>query len=77
VQIDVAEAALDPTEVVRLVHGYLDAVGDKLRAGDVIIGGSLVTAAPLGEDERIGLEIDGLSPVSLAATSQSSSARSP
>jgi 2-keto-4-pentenoate hydratase len=77
VQIDVAEAALDPTEVVLLVGGYLDAVGDRLRAGDVIIGGSLVTAARLGEDERIGLEIDGLPPVSLEATSQSSSARSP
>jgi 2-keto-4-pentenoate hydratase len=80
VHIDVAQAALDPTEVVRLVAGYLDAVGDKLRAGDAIIGGSLVTAVPLGEDERVELEIDGLGSVALEVLRQprqSKSARSP
>ena len=45
--------------------GYLEAVGDALRAGDVIIAGSLVTAVPLGGDERVALEIDGLGSVAL------------
>ena len=63
--IDVAQAALDPAEVVLLVSGYLEAVGDALSAGDVIIAGSLVTAVPLGGDERIALEIDGLGSVAL------------
>jgi 2-keto-4-pentenoate hydratase len=64
-EIDVAAAALPPAEVVRLVGGYLEAVGDGLRAGDVIIAGSLVTAAPLEADERVELEIDGLGSVAL------------
>jgi 2-keto-4-pentenoate hydratase len=63
--IDVAQAALDPAEVVRLVGGYLEAVGDALRPGDVIIAGSLVAAVPIGGDERIALEIDGLGSVSI------------
>jgi 2-keto-4-pentenoate hydratase len=63
--IDVAQAALDPADVVRLVSGYLEAVGDGLRSGDVIIAGSLVTAVPLEADERVELEIDGLGSVAL------------
>ena len=63
--IDVAQAALDPVEVVRLVSGYLEAVGDTLSTGDVIIAGSLVTAVPLGGDERVALEIEGLGSVAL------------
>lgn len=63
--IDVAQAALYPAEVVRLVGGYLEAVGDTLSAGDVIIAGSLVTAVPLGGDERVALEIVGLGSVAL------------
>ena len=31
----------------------------------MIIGGSLVTAVPIGEDERVELEIDGLGSVAL------------
>jgi 2-keto-4-pentenoate hydratase len=67
--IDVAEAALDPAEAVRLVSGYLEAVGDTLSAGDVIIAGSLVPAVPLGGDEQVTLEIDGLGSVALELTS--------
>ena len=63
--IDVAAAALDPAEVVGLVRGYLEAIGEELRAGEVIIAGSLVTAMPLGEDERVVLEIDRLGSVAL------------
>jgi 2-keto-4-pentenoate hydratase len=63
--IDVAEAGLDPAGVIGLVRGYLEAVGEELRAGEVIIAGSLVTAAPLGGDERLVLEIDGLGSVAL------------
>ena len=54
-----------PAGVVRLVSGYLEAVGDTLSGGDVIIAGSLVTAAPLGGDERVALEIEGLGSVAL------------
>jgi 2-keto-4-pentenoate hydratase len=63
--IDVAQAALDPAVTVRLVSGYLEAVGDALRPGDVIIAGSLVAAAPLSGDERVALDIDGLGSVAL------------
>jgi 2-keto-4-pentenoate hydratase len=67
--IDVAQEALDPGVVVRLVSGYLKAVGDTLSAGDVIIAGSLVPAVPLGGDEQVTLEIDGLGSVALELTS--------
>jgi 2-keto-4-pentenoate hydratase len=67
--IDVEQAALDPAEVVRLVGGYLEAVGDMLSGGDVIIAGSLVPAVPLGGDERVELEIDGLGSVELEISS--------
>jgi len=63
--IDVAAAALDPGEVVRLVGGYLEAVGDALLPGDVIIAGSLVTAIPLEESGSVELEIDRLGAVAL------------
>jgi len=63
--IDVAEAALAPREVVGLVSGYLEAVGERLHAGDVIIAGSLVPAAPLAGSERVELEINGLGSVAL------------
>jgi 2-keto-4-pentenoate hydratase len=63
--IDVAAAALDPAAVVRLVGGYLNAVGDALRAGDVIIAGSLVPALPLEGEGRVELEIAELGSVAL------------
>ena len=65
VTIDVAAASLHPADVVRLVGGYLEAVGDGLRAGDVIIAGSLVTALPLEGDGRVELEVDSLGAVTL------------
>ena len=65
VVIDVAAAALDPAQVVRLVNGYLEAVGERLLPGDVIIAGSLVTAVPLDGDGRVVLEIDSLGEVTL------------
>jgi 2-keto-4-pentenoate hydratase len=71
VDIDVGQAALDPAEVVRIVRGHLRAIGDDLKAGDVIIAGSLVTAVPLAQDERIELEIDGLGSVALEIRSAS------
>ena len=69
VTIDVAAAALDPGDVVRLVGGYLEAVGDRLLAGDVIIAGSLVTAIPLEGAGRVELEIDSLGSVALEVRS--------
>jgi 2-keto-4-pentenoate hydratase len=71
ISIDVAQAALAPAEVVRLVGGYLEAVGDELRAGDVIIAGSLVPAVPLAVNERVELEIDALGSVALEVRSAS------
>jgi 2-keto-4-pentenoate hydratase len=65
VTIDVAESALDPLEVVRLVAGYLEARGDSLRPDDVIIAGSLIRAVPLEGDEQVALEVEGLGSVSL------------
>jgi 2-keto-4-pentenoate hydratase len=63
--IDVAQAALDPEAVVGLVGRYLDAVGETLRAGDVIIAGSLVTALPVEGDARVELDIERLGRVAL------------
>jgi 2-keto-4-pentenoate hydratase len=64
-EIDVAAAALDPADVVRLVGGYLEAVGDELLPGDVIIAGSLVTAIPLAASGRVELEMGRLGTVAL------------
>jgi 2-keto-4-pentenoate hydratase len=51
------------------VRGYLEAIGEELRAGEVIIAGSLVTAMPLGGDERVLLDIEGLGSVALDVSS--------
>lgn len=67
--MDVAAAALDPGDAVRLVGGYLEAVGDALQPGDVIIAGSLVTAIPLEGSGRVELEIDSLGAVALEVRS--------
>jgi 2-keto-4-pentenoate hydratase len=64
-EIDVGAAALEPEAVLRLVGGYLEAVGDTLQAGDVIIAGSLVTALPLTQNARVELEIERLGSVAL------------
>jgi 2-keto-4-pentenoate hydratase len=61
--IDVEAAAMAPRDAVALVSGYLTAVGDSLRAGDVIIAGSLVTALPATAGERYELQVDGLGAV--------------
>ena len=63
--IDVAEAGMAPEDVIALVAGYLDAVGESLRGGDVIIAGSLVTALPAAPGERFELQVDGLGSVAL------------
>jgi len=66
--IDVAAAAMPPGEVVALVSGYLAAVGASLRAGDVIIGGSLVTALPAAPGGRFELEVEELGSVAVELT---------
>ena len=66
--IDVAEAALAPGDVIALVSGYLDAVGESLAPGDVIIAGSLVTALPAAAGERFELQVDVLGSVALELT---------
>ena len=63
--IDVPDAAMAPADVVALVAGYLDAVGESLREGDVIIAGSLVTALPGAPGERFELQVEGLGSVAL------------
>lgn len=63
--IDVAAAAMDPAEAVALVAGYLEAVGDSLERGDVIIAGSMMPALPAASGGRFELEVDGLGAVAL------------
>jgi 2-keto-4-pentenoate hydratase len=63
--IDVASAAMDPTEAVALVAGYLEAVGDSLQRGDVIIAGSMMPALAAAEGGRFELEVDRLGVVAL------------
>jgi len=67
--IDLTAAAIAPTDVVALVAGYLDAVGESLQAGDVIIAGSLVPALPATAEERFELRVEELGSVALALTS--------
>ena len=67
-EIDVAAACMDPREVVGLVSSYLEPLGESLRAGDVIIAGSLVTAMPAAPGERFELEVDQLGSVALTLT---------
>lgn len=67
-EIDVAAAGMPPAEVIALVSGYLDAVGEFLRAGDVIIAGSLMTAVPAAAGERFELEVERLGGVALELT---------
>ena len=50
---------------IALVSGYLEAVGESLQAGDVIIAGSLVTALPAAPGERFELQVDVLGSVAL------------
>ena len=66
--IDVAAAAMGPGGVVALVAGYLEAVGESLQAGDVIIAGSLVTALPATAG-RFELQVDMLGSVAVELTS--------
>jgi 2-oxopent-4-enoate/cis-2-oxohex-4-enoate hydratase len=63
--IDVPDAGMAPEDVMALVAGYLDGVGESLREGDVIIAGSLVTALPAAPGERFELQVDGLGSVAL------------
>jgi 2-keto-4-pentenoate hydratase len=66
--IDVAGAAMAPRDVIVLVSGYLEAVGESLRAGDAIIAGSLITALPAAAGERFELQVDGLGSVAVELT---------
>jgi 2-oxopent-4-enoate/cis-2-oxohex-4-enoate hydratase len=66
--IDVADAAMKPGAVIALVSGYLEAVGESLQAGDVIIAGSLVTALPAAAG-RFELQVDMLGSLALELTS--------
>jgi 2-keto-4-pentenoate hydratase len=67
--IDVAASAMPPDEVVALVSGYLGAVGESLRAGDVIIAGSLIPALPAAPGRRFRLDVDQLGTVALRFSS--------
>ncbi len=66
--IDVAAVAMVPGGVIALVSGYLEAVGESLQAGDVIIAGSLVTALPAAAG-RFELQVDMLGSVAVELTS--------
>jgi 2-keto-4-pentenoate hydratase len=67
-EIDVTAACMDPREVIALVSGYLEPMGESLHEGDVIIAGSLVTALPAAAGDRFELEVGELGSVALELT---------
>jgi 2-keto-4-pentenoate hydratase len=56
---------MDPGEAVALVSGYLEAIGESLQRGDVIIAGSMMPALPAAEGGRFELDVDRLGAVAL------------
>jgi 2-keto-4-pentenoate hydratase/ketosteroid isomerase-like protein len=64
---ETAPMAREPAAAVRAVAEVLGAAGERLRAGDVIIAGSL-THVPVGPGQAVAAEIDGLGRVDLAIT---------
>ena len=63
--IDVTSAAMDPAEAVALFSGYLEAIGESLQRGDVIIAGSMMRALPAAKGGRFELDVDRLGAVAL------------
>ncbi|MBO8140735.1 MAG: fumarylacetoacetate hydrolase family protein [Firmicutes bacterium] len=58
-----AAALGHPAACVAWLANKLFAMGDRLRAGDVVLSGSLGPAVPVGEGSWVRLEVAGLEPV--------------
>jgi 2-keto-4-pentenoate hydratase len=56
----------DVVDVVRHVAGYLAVFGERLRAGEVVITGSVVPAVPVTPGERIELDLPPLGRVGVS-----------
>ena len=69
--LDVGEEALAPddfSEVVMLVARLLDAVGERLREGDWIIGGSLTPQVDVGPGDHVVVDLGRLGSVEAQIT---------
>jgi 2-keto-4-pentenoate hydratase len=64
-RLDAARAAGDLAEPVMVIAGTLGACGERLRAGDRIIAGSLTPAVPLGPGDSVVLDLGPLGRVEL------------
>jgi 2-keto-4-pentenoate hydratase len=62
---DVAELVGDVVEVVRLTAEVLEACGERLRAGEVVITGSVVAAVPLAPGQRVDVDLAPLGGLSV------------
>lgn len=62
---DVTELVGDLVEVVRLTAEVLEACGERLRAGEVIITGSVVPALPIAPGQRVDVDLPPLGGLSV------------
>jgi 2-keto-4-pentenoate hydratase len=62
---DPAALTGEPVEVVRLVGELLDACGERLRAGEVVITGSVVAPVPVAPGQRVAVELGPLGGLSV------------
>jgi 2-keto-4-pentenoate hydratase len=62
-------------EVIRLAGEVLEACGERLRAGEVVITGSIVPPVPVRPGERLEAEIEPLGRVAVQVTSRSAPVR--
>jgi 2-keto-4-pentenoate hydratase len=62
-------------ELVRLTAEVLGACGERLRAGEVLITGSIVTPLPVHPGERVEVEVTPLGRLSVQLTSRSAPVR--
>ena len=62
---DVTELVGDLVEVVRLTAEVLEACGERLRAGEVIITGSVVPAVPVASGQHIDVDLPPLGGLSV------------
>ena len=58
------EATLDPVEVVGLIARIIGTGGERLRPGDIIIGGSLVPPPVVGAGDELALDLGPLGSLS-------------
>jgi 2-oxo-hept-3-ene-1,7-dioate hydratase len=65
-EVDPLEATLEPVEVVRLISRTIGIGGEHLRAGDVIISGSLVPPPVVSPGDELAMDLGPLGTLSLA-----------